>query len=157
MKEFNQNQALKIATAAAYESGVFLKREFKKIDRPSYVYKSKERNIVSRIDKKYEQIIIKIIRSKYPDHSIYSEEAGLISQKSDYLWIIDPLDGTTNFVHKIPHFCVSIALSHKRRPIIGIVYNPLNGELFTALAGYGAKLNGRKLQLPANKKLKHAL
>lgn len=99
-------------------------------------------DFVTRVDKEAEDIIIRIIKSSYPGHSILAEESmddNLSS--SEYRWIIDPLDGTTNFIHGFPVFAVSIALEHKGEVIAGVVYDPLRKESFTGLKGYGAYMN----------------
>lgn len=99
-------------------------------------------NLVTEVDKQAEAAIIQIINNNFPDHTILSEEAGLLEQHSDYVWLVDPIDGTVNFAHGIPICCVSIALSYKNELQIGAVYNPMLNELFFAQRGKGATLNG---------------
>ncbi|MGK0297947.1 MAG: myo-inositol-1(or 4)-monophosphatase [Gammaproteobacteria bacterium] len=111
---------------------------------------------VTEIDKRAEKIIIKTILTSYPDHSILAEESGSHGE-SDYQWIIDPLDGTTNFLHGIPHFAVSIACKYKDNIEQAIVYDPIKQELFTATRGNGAHLNNRRIRVSNRKYLKGAL
>jgi myo-inositol-1(or 4)-monophosphatase len=99
-------------------------------------------NLVTEVDKQAEAAIIGIIHRHFPDHTILSEEAGLLEQHSDYVWFVDPIDGTVNFAHGIPICCVSIALRHKKDLLIGSIYNPMMNELFFAERGRGATLNG---------------
>lgn len=137
------NNAFKdIAIKAALKSGRFIKNSVGKIEKISY--KGRD-NIVTDVDKKAENMIIKEILYAFPDHAILSEEAGSLRTGSPYKWIIDPLDGTTNFAHAFPFFCVSIALEYKGNIIIGVVYDPLRDELFFAERGKGAYLNGKKI------------
>jgi myo-inositol-1(or 4)-monophosphatase len=110
----------------------------------SFVVKNKEgvNNLVTEVDIRSETKIIEIIRRRFPDHTIISEEVGELIQASDYQWIIDPIDGTVNFAHAIPLCCVSIGLVYKGELILGCVYNPMLHEMFFAEKGMGAYLNG---------------
>lgn len=100
-------------------------------------------DLVTSVDRQSERKIVEIIRANFPDHSVLSEEeTDHQSAQSEYRWIIDPLDGTTNFAHSYPQFCVSIALERGSEVILGLVYDPLGGECFRALKGEGATLNG---------------
>jgi myo-inositol-1(or 4)-monophosphatase len=103
-----------------------------------------------------EREIINIIRAAYPDHAILAEESGE-HQGNDFVWVIDPLDGTTNFLHGFPQYCVSIALKHKGRLEVGVIYDPLRDELFSAKRGGGATLNNRRLRVTQQSTLKGAL
>ena len=94
-----------------------------------------------------EKKIISIIKQEFPDHSLLTEESGEEIHKSDYCWIIDPLDGTNNFYHKFPMFCVSIALYKKGKPLIGVVFDPLKKELFYAEKGESSFLNNKKINV----------
>jgi len=131
-----------IAIEAALNSGLFIKNSVGKIVRISY--KGRD-DIVTDIDKKAETLIIKKILAEFPGHSVLSEERGVIAGTSPYKWIIDPLDGTTNFAHAFPFFCVSIALEKNGKVILGVVYDPMRDELFTAETGKGARLNRKKI------------
>lgn len=133
-----------IAIEAAVESGLFIKRSVGKIRRVSY--KGRD-NIVTDVDKKAESIIIKHLRSAFPDHGILSEEAGGRSSASPYRWIVDPLDGTTNFAHAFPFFSVSIGLEYAGKMVTGVVFDPLRNELFSAESGRGAYLNKTRISV----------
>lgn len=104
-------------------------------------------DIATEADKAAEKSIIESLTAKYPDHSILAEESGSHMHDSDYWWIIDPLDGTTNFKHKLPIFSVSIALVIKNEVQVGVVYNPYIDELFVAEKGKGAYLNGKQIHV----------
>lgn len=104
-------------------------------------------NLVTEVDHASEKIIIDIIKKNYPDHHILTEESGDLVQDSEYKWIIDPIDGTVNFAHRIPICCVSVAIEHKKEIILGAVYNPYLNELFVAEKGGGATLNDKKISV----------
>ncbi len=114
-------------------------------------------DLVTEADLASENKIISIIKHKFPDHSLLTEESGKETHKSDYCWIIDPLDGTNNFYHKFPMFCVSIALYKKGKPLIGVVFDPLKNELFYAEKSKGAFLNNRKINVSNANKLNKSL
>lgn len=103
-------------------------------------------DFVTRVDRESEQVIISIIKESFPDHSILAEESAGKTLPAEYHWIIDPLDGTTNFIHGFPVFSVSIALEHNGEIITGVVYDPVRKESFTALKGDGAYLNCKLLR-----------
>lgn len=104
-------------------------------------------NLVTAVDKMSEKRIIEVIKSRFPTHSVISEEVGEMIQDSPYKWIIDPIDGTVNFAHGIPICCVSIALMYEETVILGTVYNPMMNELFFAEKGKGAFLNDRPIKV----------
>jgi myo-inositol-1(or 4)-monophosphatase len=138
---------LHIAIDAAKEAGKFLKQNLGKV-RDIQQKAGQEKNLVTEIDKRSEEIIIGIIKKHYPQHDILAEESGATkNQKSDYKWVIDPLDGTTNFTHGFPVFCVSIALEYRGKIVLGVIYDPNFNELFTAEKGKGACLNGKKMRV----------
>jgi myo-inositol-1(or 4)-monophosphatase len=110
----------------------------------------------SEVDRMAERDIINIIRAAYPDHGILAEESGQHAG-NDFVWVIDPLDGTTNFLHGFPQYAVSIAMKHKGRLEVGVVYDPLRDELFTAKRGGGAMLNSRRLRVTNKINMKGAL
>jgi myo-inositol-1(or 4)-monophosphatase len=115
-------------------------------------------NLVTEADRQAEQAIIDVIAKAYPAHQILAEERGLQSEhRSSYRWIIDPLDGTTNFAHGFPAYCVSIALEHEGNIILGVVLDPTRGELFVAEVGRGASLNGSPIRVSAVRPLGEAL
>ncbi len=111
----------------------------------------------SRIDVASEAIIIEGIRSVYPHHGLLSEEMGEINPSAEFIWIIDPLDGTVNYIHGRRYFCISIAVRWQQELILGVVFNPITNELFTALKGYGAYLNKEKITVSKIAKLAMSL
>jgi len=138
---------LKTAIEAAREAGKFLRQNLGKV-RDIQLKGGQEKNLVTEIDKRSEEIIIQIIKKHYPAHDILAEESGGHGgQASDYRWIIDPLDGTTNFTHAFPVFCVSIGLERKGEIIAGVIYDPNFDETFTAEKGKGAFLNSRRIRV----------
>jgi myo-inositol-1(or 4)-monophosphatase len=104
-------------------------------------------DFVTHVDRKSEQIIINTIKEKFPHHFFLAEESVKEAETDKYRWIIDPLDGTTNYIHQYPVFSVSIALEYKREIILGVIFNPLKDELFTAEKGRGAFLNGHTIKV----------
>ncbi|GAG39520.1 unnamed protein product, partial [marine sediment metagenome] len=115
-------------------------------------------NLVTNVDRQSQRKIIEIIRSSFPDHSILAEEkGGLKSKKSPYRWLIDPLDGTNNYAHGYPCFCVSIALEKNKEIILGVVYNPVLNELFFTKAGKGSFRNGEQIFTSQTKKINQSL
>ncbi len=144
---------LNIAVRAARSAGTVISRAFEQQDRIEVNTKGAH-DFVTNIDKNAEQAIIDTIKKSYPKHTIISEECGEIKgEDNDYQWIIDPLDGTTNFVKGIPHFCVSIALKVKGKLDQAVIYDPIRGELFTASRGKGAQLNGFRVRVKQHKEL----
>lgn len=105
--------------------------------------------VVTAIDRASEALIVQAIIDQYPDHAILAEEGGGVDRTSDYLWVIDPLDGTNNYAHGFPFFCVSIGLLRQQQLFLGVVYDPLRDELFSAQAGGGAWCNGQRLSVSA--------
>ena len=147
---------LSTAITAAKKAGALIKKEYGHGSRVSYSYKDAH-NIVTKTDIESESIIISTIQEKFPNHSIFSEEKGAIENSSDYLWIIDPLDGTTNFSRKLPYFCVSIGFSYKNELLMGVIYQPITDELFTALKSKGAFLNGRIIRIHKSAQIERAV
>jgi len=146
---------LNIAIRAARSAGNVISRYADQVDTLTVSNKAPN-DFVSEVDKRAEQEIIHIIRKSYPDHAILAEESGE-QQGNEYQWIIDPLDGTTNFLYGFPQFSVSIAVRHKGRLDQAVVYDPMRDELFTASRGGGAQLNGRRLRVTNRKSLAGAL
>lgn len=147
---------LEIAIQAAREAGQYLKESVGKV-RSIEVKQGEERNLVSEIDKTSEATIIRILRSHFPTHAFLAEEGGGAGSSSEYTWVIDPLDGTTNFLHGLPIFCVTIGLEYKGEIVAGVVYDPNREELFTAEKGSGAFLNGSRLRVTTTDSLLHSL
>ncbi len=119
--------------------------------------KSTETDIVTSVDKWSEEVIIKGIKEHYPNHAILSEESGCDKVSSDFEWVIDPLDGTTNYSAGLPVFSVSIGVKYRNETVVGVVYAPYINELFTAVKGCGAFLNGAKMQVSENTVLRKAV
>ena len=117
------------------------------LGRISHINKKGTIDLLTEADTGSEQAIINTIRERFPDHSILSEETGEINQNPEYEWIIDPLDGTTNFAHGINHYAISIAFTISKKIVVAIVLNPKANELFTAVLGKGAALNGNVIKV----------
>ena len=146
---------LNIAIRAARTAGDSIVREMDRTRDISIETKG-QNDFVTEVDKNAEGIIISVIKNAYPEHAFLAEESGQEGQ-NDYLWIIDPLDGTTNFLHGFPHFSVSIALQNKGVLEQAVIYDPLKQELFTASKGKGAQLNNRKIRVSIKNTLDGAL
>jgi myo-inositol-1(or 4)-monophosphatase len=114
-------------------------------------------NLVTEIDRLCEKTVFSILGKQYPQYNLWGEESGLGKTKSEYTWLVDPLDGTTNFTHGYPFFCCSIALLKGSEPIVGVVYDALRDECFTAEKGQGAFLNGKKIHVSKTRKLSDSL
>jgi myo-inositol-1(or 4)-monophosphatase len=147
---------LHIAVEAAKEAGRYLKYSVGKV-KSIEMKQGEERNLVSEIDKTSEAKIISIIKRHYPNHAILAEESGASSASADYKWVIDPLDGTTNFLHGLPIFCVTIAIEYKAEIVAGVVYDPNLEELFTAEKGSGAYCNGKRMRVTQTSDLMSSL
>lgn len=123
--------------------------------------KSTDTDLVTEIDKKSDALILDYIQQHFPGHAILTEESGEsvapAHAHSEYRWIVDPLDGTTNFAQGLPIFSVSIALQHRGQTVLGVVYNPVTDELFTAIKGDGAFCNGQKIAVSQKADLKSAV
>ncbi|MEY4768079.1 MAG: hypothetical protein RL637_718 [Pseudomonadota bacterium] len=136
---------LTIAIRAARQAGDFIRRCSEQVPQLTIQQKTKN-DFASEVDWKAEREIIKTIRAAYPTHGFLAEESGEQSG-TDYVWIIDPLDGTTNFLHGFEHYSVSIALRYKGKLEVAVVFDPVRDELFTAQRGGGARLNNRKIRV----------
>ncbi len=138
---------LAVAIEAAQEAGAFVKQNLGKVR--EIVHKSgQEKNLVTEIDRRSEQMIVSRIRRHFPQHDFLAEEgSGPTGGRSEYKWVVDPLDGTTNFTHGFPVYCVSIGLEYKGEIILGVIYDPNFDELCAAERGSGAYLNGRKIRV----------
>ena len=144
---------LNIAIRASRVAGKVIIRAFEQIDKVEVESKGLN-DFVTNVDIAAEEAIIETIRNSYPDHTIIGEESGIHKGKNDdFQWIIDPLDGTTNFVKGIPHFAVSIALKVKGKLDQSVVYDPIRGELFTASRGKGTQLNNFRMRVKQHKDL----
>jgi myo-inositol-1(or 4)-monophosphatase len=148
---------LNIAVKAARRAGSIINRAA--LEGGALEVKAKNKNdFVTQVDKAAEQAIINIIRAAYPDHSILAEESGdTPGARPEYQWVIDPLDGTTNYIHGFPQYCVSIGLEHRGVLTQGVVYDPGKNELFTASRGRGAFLDDRRIRVSKCLQLSDAL
>ena len=147
---------LNIAVNAARQAGEIIIRHMEQVDHLKVTAKSSN-DFFSEVDIKAEQAIINTIYKSYPDHSILAEESGSQDMDSDTVWIIDPLDGTSNYSHVFPFFCVSIAVKVKNRIEHGVVYDPLRHECFAASRGRGARLNDRRIRVSKQTQLSASL
>jgi myo-inositol-1(or 4)-monophosphatase len=146
---------LNIGVRAARRAGDLIARSMSRLD--SLKVDTKGRNdFVTDIDRQAEADIIATIRRAHPDHAFLAEESGRTGE-SEHVWIIDPLDGTTNFLHGFPTFAVSIAVEHRGRLQHAVVYDPMRQELFTASRGEGAQLDGKKIRVSTQRALESAL
>lgn len=144
---------LNIAIRAARNAGKVIVKGYENLESVEVEEKSLN-DYVSSVDKEAELAIIGTLRKSYPDHSIVAEESGIDEgNDKDHQWIIDPLDGTTNFIQGIPHFAVSIALKIKGRTEIGIVFDPIRNELFSAVKGQSSQINGYRTRSSSIAKL----
>jgi len=147
---------LNIAVKAARRAGSIINRAARDVDMLA-VTRKRHNDFVTEVDKAAEQAIIEILQRAYPDHAILAEESGAQGGRAEYTWIIDPLDGTTNFIHGFPQYAVSIGLQHKGVLTQGVVYDPGKNELFTASRGRGAYLNDRRIRVSRRVQLADAL
>jgi myo-inositol-1(or 4)-monophosphatase len=146
---------LEFAVDAAREAGAVLRADF---ERPKKISYKGEVDLVTESDKRSESIIVSRLRARFPEHAIVAEEGSRgATASAKYCWYIDPLDGTTNFAHSYPCFAVSIGLFEDGQPLAGVVLNPVANELFTAVRGQGAFLNGKPIQVSAVEKLASSL
>ena len=145
---------LDVAVEAAREAGAILMAEF---DRPRKITYKGEVDIVTEADKRSETAIVNRLRAQFPRHTVVAEEGSGHQSESAFRWYVDPLDGTTNYAHGYPCFCVSIGLAERDELIMGVIFNPVNGELFTAVKGEGAYLNQRRIQVSTVPKLATSL
>jgi len=146
---------LNIAVKAARAAGDVILRYVDRVEGLSI--QSKARNdFVSEVDHLAEQQIIRTLRRAYPDHAVLAEESGATGE-AEYTWVIDPLDGTTNFLHGFPQYAVSLALKHRGRLEQAVIYDPLKQELFAASRGRGATLNSRRIRVAQRTSLEGAL
>jgi len=146
---------LHVAVKAARRAGSIINRAARDLDGVTVTAK-RQNDFVTEVDRAAESAVIEILRKAYPDHAILAEESGA-SGASEYTWVIDPLDGTTNFIHGFPQYAVSIALRHRGAITQAVVYDPARNELFTASKGRGAFLNDRRIRVSKRAHLRDAL
>ncbi|KHN49993.1 inositol-1-monophosphatase [Pectobacterium fontis] len=137
---------LNIAIRAARKAGNLIAKNYETPDAVEASQKGSN-DFVTNVDRDAERLIVEVIRKSYPQHTIIGEECGeMVGEDPAVQWVIDPLDGTTNFIKRLPHFAVSIAVRIKGRTEVAVVYDPMRNELFTATRGQGAQLNGYRLR-----------
>jgi len=144
-----------IAVRAARRAGELMIRQWNQLESLKVIEKSPN-EFVTQVDQAAEAVIIEVIRDHYPEHAILAEESGATGDH-EYQWIIDPLDGTTNYVHGFPQFAVSIGVARKGEVEHGVVYDPLRQEIFTASRGQGAQLDGRRIRVSKRTTLQQSL
>ena len=148
------NSYLQVAVEAAREAGNILLAEF---DHPARITYKGEVDLVTQADQRSEQAVVARLRSHFPKHTVIAEEGGGHESDSNFRWYVDPLDGTTNFAHGYPCFAVSIGLAEKDDLLAGVVFNPVSGELFSAVKGEGAFLNQKPIRVSAIETLSTSL
>ena len=145
-----------VAIEAAKVAGKILLENFGKVPQRD-IDKKGESDFVTEVDRKSQQAIVDHIQKRYPGHLFLAEEALDLGKEGDYRWVIDPLDGTTNYIHGYPVFSISIALEFKGEIILGVIYDPLREELFSAVKGEGAFLNGERIRVSDTKEMADCL
>lgn len=147
---------LNTAVKAARRAGAIINRGSQDVDRLT-VHSKRENDFVTEVDKAAEQAIIQILLEAYPTHAVLAEESGVTEGDAEYQWVIDPLDGTTNFLHGVPQYAVSIALLHRGQLSQAVIYDPVRNDLYTASRGGGAFLNERRIRVSKQIRLQDAL
>jgi len=148
---------LNIAVRAAREGGKIITRQLNRADQVRFSAKA-AKDFVTEVDLASENAIVSTLRKSFPDHAILTEESGVLEGSSDeFRWIIDPLDGTTNFMHGFPHYAISIALEHNGRLDQAVIYNPVSQDLYAPSRGAGAELNSRRIRVSTCRSLDTAL
>ncbi len=148
------NEFLGVAIEIAREAGAVLREGF---FRPKKISYKGEVDLVTESDRRSEELVVARLQKRFPDHGIVAEEGGGAAAGAKYCWHVDPLDGTTNFAHGYPCFAVSIGLVEDGKPLVGVVFNPIADELFTAARGEGAFLNGNRIRVSPVEKLAQSL
>jgi myo-inositol-1(or 4)-monophosphatase len=148
------NNFLEAAVEIAQEAGKILREE---MTRPLSIAYKGDFDLVTQADRRSEALIVGCLQKYFPGHAVAAEEGTGKDTASDYRWHVDPLDGTTNFAHRYPCFCISMALTYKNELQLGVIYNPVYDELFTAARGEGACFNGKKIHCSKIDALKNSL
>ncbi|MBI4353806.1 MAG: inositol monophosphatase [Candidatus Omnitrophica bacterium] len=155
MSKSSLHRYLSVAVEAARRAG---RLQARAVGRPALVEtKRSPVDLVTDVDRRSERLICDLIIRSFPTHGIHGEEQGRSNPRAAYQWIIDPLDGTMNFVHGTPWFAVSIGLTHEGRPILGVIYDPMQDELFATVSGEGATLNGQRIHVSRTRHLSRSL
>jgi myo-inositol-1(or 4)-monophosphatase len=150
------NGFLQKAQEAARMAGAHIVANLGKL-RSDEIDSKQAADFVTRVDRESEDMIVRLIKDSFPGHSFLAEESHHERDSGGYRWIIDPLDGTTNFIHQYPVFAVSIALQHESEIIVGVVFDPLRNEMFSAVKGGGAQLNGKPISVSGRSDRQSAL
>jgi myo-inositol-1(or 4)-monophosphatase len=145
---------LQIAEVIARQAGVVLMEGYGNV---RHIQQKGVIDLVTEFDRRSEEVIISAIQENFPDHAILAEESGHNKTTSEYQWVIDPIDGTTNFAHAIPIFSVTIALLRNNSPVVGVAYDPFRNEMFSAEVGQGATLNNRPIHVSSQTDLGQAV
>jgi len=145
-----------IALRAARQAGQIIVRAMDRLDKLNIEEKANN-DFVSNIDREAEASIVDLLHKTYPTHGILGEEQGSSYESDEYTWIIDPLDGTTNYLQGIPHFCVSIALRKGRQIEHAVIFDPVRNEAFSASRGHGAQLNGKRIRVSQRTRLQECV
>ena len=153
-KDLTVSEILQIAESIVRTAGAVLKEGYGNV---RHIRQKGAIDLVTEFDVRSEEIIISSLQKEFPDHAIMAEESGRGATVSEYQWVIDPLDGTTNFAHGIPIFSVTMSLMKNNAPVVGVVYDPLRNEMFSAELGQGATLNGQSIHVSSQAKLGDAI
>lgn len=145
-----------IAEKAARSAGHLILKASERMDKVKIIPKG-PRDFATEVDLIAEQEIIQILQTTYPDHTILAEESGVSKRDDESVWIIDPLDGTTNFIHGFPHYAISIAFQYRGKIEHGVIYDPIRDEMFSASRGRGAKLNNARIRVSECQRLEQGL
>ena len=148
------DQHLETAVKAAREAG---RLQMEAFDQDHRVRFKSENDLVTEVDQACEDTIVSVIREVFPSHDFLLEETQRPRTGSPFLWVVDPLDGTTNYAHRVPHFCSSIALQADGQTVLGVVFDPYRNELFTGVRAGGASLNGRPMRVSGQDRLDRSL
>ncbi len=148
------SDVLPIAEAIARRAGAIVMEGFGHVRQ---VRQKGAIDLVTEFDQRSEEVIVSYLQKEFPGHAILAEESGLHQRTSEYQWVVDPIDGTTNFAHGIPLFAITLALLRGKVPVAGVVYDPLHDEMFSAAQGQGASLNGRPIHVSSQAHLGQAL
>ena len=139
----------------ALEAGELIRSYFGK--KFEVEYKTNESNLVTQVDKDSEKLITDFIVKKYPSHNILAEEGSSVNKGGEYTWVVDPIDGTTNFAHGLPIFSVSIGVQKNEETVVGVVFDVMLNNLYSVAKGSGAFVNNKKIEVSENKNLKHSV
>jgi len=148
-------ECLTVAVKAARQAGKLLVRH---MGRPAHVETKRSAiDLVTEIDRASERLLYRTLHRRFPSHGFRGEEQTRVNPHAPYQWLVDPLDGTLNFVHGVPVFAISIGLLEQREPVLGVIYDPTREEMFTAIKGAGARLNGRRIWVSRTRRLDDSL